>query len=72
MEYERENKPRLGHIVCRLKSNGHRVIANHGDLATLEQLVSWVQEPIGRAGYVHRSSVVDKQNLFSFTKPSKL
>ncbi|KAJ5823879.1 hypothetical protein N7447_006219 [Penicillium robsamsonii] len=56
VEYDRENHPRLGHIVCRLMNNGHRIIANHGDIPTLEQLSSWDTEPIGRVGFVKRSS----------------
>ncbi|KAJ5515023.1 hypothetical protein N7463_004575 [Penicillium fimorum] len=68
VEYNRENQPKLGHIVCRLKRNGHRIIANHGDLTTLEQLSSWTEEPIGRTGFVTRSSPMTDQNLFVFRK----
>ncbi|KAF4763769.1 hypothetical protein HAV15_000994 [Penicillium sp. str.  len=68
VEFDRENRPRLGHIVCRLKSNGHRVIANHGDITTLEQLSSWTEEPIGRIGFVRQSLTTTGQNLFVFRK----
>ena len=72
MEYDRENRPRLGHVVCRLIRDGHRTIANHGDTATLEQLASWVKEPIGRRGIVWASPYVPGQNLFSFPAGSRL
>ncbi|KAL2699355.1 hypothetical protein AAEP93_009330 [Penicillium crustosum] len=68
VEYDRENHPKLGHIVCRLKSNGHRLIANHGDIPTLEQLSSWTEEPIGRIGFLRRSLTTAGQNLFFFRK----
>lgn len=68
VEYDRENRPQLGHVVCRLKSNGHRLIANHGDIITLEELSSWTEEPIGRIGFVRRSSTTTDHNLFVFRK----
>ncbi|CAI7670733.1 unnamed protein product [Penicillium viridicatum] len=68
VEYDRENHPQLGHIVCRLKSNEHRLIANHGDITTLEELSSWTEEPIGRTGFVRRSSTTTDQNVFVFRK----
>lgn len=72
MEYDRENRPRLGHVVCILRRNGHRVVANHGDGATLEQLASWIKEPIGRSGTVWPSPDVEGQNLFTFPVGSRL
>lgn len=72
MEYDRENRPRLGHVVCILRQNGHRVIANHGDGATLEQLALWDREPIGRSGTVWPSPDVEGKNLFVFPVGSRL
>lgn len=72
VEYNRQNNPILGHIVCRLKQNGHRVIANHADDDTLKELSSWTEEPIGRSGYVRPSEFTAGQNLFTFKKEYRL
>lgn len=67
VEYDRQNNPRLGHVVCRLKGTDSRVLANHGDHSTLQQLASGTEEPIGRGGFVWQSEKPG-QNLFSFRK----
>ncbi|KAL4897843.1 hypothetical protein BDV59DRAFT_208470 [Aspergillus ambiguus] len=72
VEYDRQNNPKLGHIICRLKSNHCRVVANHADDKTLERLASRREEPIGRYGYVWTSETVPGQNLFSFDRKIKL
>lgn len=72
MEYDRQNEPKLGHVVCRLLNSNHRVIANHADDMTLQQLASRTEEPIGRLGYVEMSKFVPGQNLFSFVRKHKL
>ena len=61
---------KCGYIVGRLKKNGHRFIANHGDLSTLQQLANVTREPIGRLGWVR--TVEDSRNLFTFDKNLKL
>ncbi|TID23093.1 acetyl-CoA acetyltransferas-like protein [Venturia nashicola] len=73
VDFNRDNTPRLGHIVGRLKSTGARFLANHGDEETLRQLASSTKEPIGRSGWVR----IDKEgpdghNFFSFEKTVKL
>ncbi|KAJ5753601.1 uncharacterized protein N7511_007754 [Penicillium nucicola] len=72
VEYDRHNRPLIGHVVCRLKSNGARVIANHADATTLEQLASWTEEPIRRSGFLRPSLVKVEQNLFSFRRDNRL
>jgi len=62
--------PERGYIVGRLKQNGHRFLANHGDENALMQLASRVREPIGRRGFVVTGE--DGRNLFSFEKSMKL
>ena len=49
VEFNRDGSPLRGHIVGRLK-NGHRVLANEGDEATLVQLASGIKEQVGRKG----------------------
>lgn len=61
-----------GHVVGRLKQNGHRFLANHADAGTLEQLCSTSIEPIGRNGYVKADPGKAGRNLFSFAKESRL
>ncbi|KAH6722885.1 hypothetical protein BKA61DRAFT_533552 [Leptodontidium sp. MPI-SDFR-AT-0119] len=70
VEFERDGTPRRGHIVGRLKSNGHRFLANHGDDMTLQQLSSTSKEPVGRSGWVVAGE--DERNLFTFTQAGKL
>ena len=69
LEYTRTNLPHRGHIVGRLKSTGTRFLANHADAHTLAELGRWDREPIGRRGYVRRSSGGDGdegRNVFTF------
>jgi len=70
VDFGRDGKPVRGHVVGRLKHNGHRFIANHADDFTLDELVDPVREPIGREGFVVRSE--DGRNLFTLGKPSSL
>jgi hypothetical protein len=72
VEFNRDGTPLRGYIVGRLKSNGHRFLANHGDTNTLQQLSSEVKEPIGRSGWVQPDSEKKGRNLFSFEKGVKL
>ena len=71
VEFNRDGTPLRGHIVGRLRGNGHRFIANHGDAETLKQLSSWTMEPIGRSGWVERESWKGR-NLFRFEKRGSL
>ena len=64
VEFNRDGSPLRGHVVGRLRSNGHRFIANHADESTLKQLCSQEVEPIGRHGKVKAGE--DGRNLFGF------
>ncbi|CAK3980488.1 acetyl- transferase like [Lecanosticta acicola] len=70
VEYARNGQPLRGHIVGRLKSTGHRFLANHADEGTLKALASWEVDPIGRSGRVKRGG--DGRNLFSFGESARL
>ncbi|KAI4722969.1 hypothetical protein E4T48_00743 [Aureobasidium sp. EXF-10727] len=72
VDFDRKNEPSLGHIVGRLKSSGHRFIANHGDAATLKRLVSRSEEPIGKSGYVRTDGQGSGKNLFYLDASSRL
>lgn len=61
-----------GHVVGRLKANGHRFLANHADESTLEQLSSFSIEPIGRSGYVKKDTATKGRNVFTFSRSSRL
>jgi hypothetical protein len=71
VEFNRAGTPLRGHVVGRLKANGHRFIANHGDASTLQQLSSGTREPIGRSGWVEKDKGT-KRNLFSFESRGRL
>ncbi len=70
VEFNRDGSPLRGHVVGRLKSTGHRFLANHGDMATLQQLSSWLSEQVGRSGWVKTGDM--DRNLFFFEKSSNL
>lgn len=70
VEFNRDGTPLRGYVVGRLRSNGHRFIANHGDESTLQQLCSRSREPIGRNGWVKTAE--DGRNLFTFEGGGKL
>jgi hypothetical protein len=70
VDFDRDGSLLRGYIVGRLKKNGHRFLANHGDESTLKQLASNVKEPIGRSGWVKTGE--DGRNLFIFEKSGKL
>ncbi|KAI4848003.1 hypothetical protein E4T44_00739 [Aureobasidium sp. EXF-8845] len=72
VDFDRKNEPTLGHVVGRLKSSGHRFIANHGDATTLKRLASRSEEPIGKTGYVRASEQSDGRNLFFLEAASRL
>ncbi|KAF7562876.1 hypothetical protein G7046_g1224 [Stylonectria norvegica] len=70
VEYDRQGRPRLGHIVGRLDGDGHRFVSNHGDDSTLEILVKKNLEPIGLSGFVSQGE--DGRNLFYLKSNAKL
>ncbi|KAI4765860.1 hypothetical protein E4T52_02775 [Aureobasidium sp. EXF-3400] len=72
VDFDRKNEPTLGHVVGRLKSSGHRFVANHGDATTLKRLASRSEEPIGKSGYVRASGQSDGRNLFFLESGSRL
>ena len=61
IKHDRGNWPHLGHIVCRLKKNGHRSIVNHGDIATLEYLASCIEGMTRPRGFLWLSFSVTRQ-----------
>ncbi|KAJ9664521.1 hypothetical protein H2198_000172 [Neophaeococcomyces mojaviensis] len=71
VDYNRSGMPVRGYIVGRIKCNGHRFLANHGDENTLKQLCSTRTEPIGRSGWV-RNERLSGRNLFSFEAEGRL
>lgn len=70
MDFDREGRPKLAHVVGRLVENGKRVVANHGNDQTLALLASGTREPIGKAGTVSKGS--GGRNLFSLHQASLL
>lgn len=56
----------------KLKSNGKRFLANHGNDTTLQQLSSSNGEQIGRLGLVQRDKEVNGRNLFSLSDQASL
>ncbi|KAK5045901.1 hypothetical protein LTR84_008687 [Exophiala bonariae] len=65
VEFKRDNTPLRAYIIGRLKKNGHRFVANHGDEETLREISSGSEEKIGRTGRVKNDG---KRNLFVFSK----
>jgi hypothetical protein len=63
VEFNRDGSPLRGFVVGRLKSNGHRFLANHADENTLKELCSQDVEPIGRSGRVKAGT--EGRNVFA-------
>lgn len=72
VEFGRDGNPSRGHIVGRLKSDGTRFLANHGDADTLRQMASGKGEIVGRSGWVWQDEKKKGRGLFAFEKPAKL
>ncbi|KAI5270850.1 hypothetical protein E4T47_05831 [Aureobasidium subglaciale] len=72
VDFDRKNEPSLGHVVGRLRSSGHRFIANHGDATTLRRLASRAEEPIGKSGYVRPDTQGEGRNLFFLNGGARL
>lgn len=71
VDFNRDGTPKLGHVVGKLKSSGHRFLANHGDDETLKQLASSDKEPIGREGFVQKDKQ-EARNVFTFSSRARL
>jgi hypothetical protein len=70
--YNRNGSPSKGHIVGRLKGNGKRFLANHGDESTLRQMASGAGEIVGRTGRVWQDDEKKGRGLFSFDRAAKM
>lgn len=75
VEFGRDGRPTLAHIVGRLSGSNHRFLANHGDEETLNRLASRSEEPIGKTGRVVPDSAGKKgqrRNLFYLDSNARL
>lgn len=72
VEFNRDGSPLRGHIVGRLKSNGKRFLANHGDKSTLKQMAGGSGEIVGKSGWVWQDEKQRGRGLFTFDKPARL
>ncbi|CAI7623675.1 unnamed protein product [Penicillium pancosmium] len=75
VEFGRDGRPTLAHIVGRLSGSNHRFLANHGDEETLNRLASRSDEPIGKTGRVVPDSAGEKgqrRNLFYLDSNARL
>ena len=64
VDFAKDGKPLLGHVVGRLIHSGKRFLANHGSEKTLMELASKTREPIGRLGTVKVGDA--GKNIFCF------
>jgi hypothetical protein len=72
VEFNRDGSPLRGHIVARLKSNGKRFLANHGEQSTMRQMAIGTGEIVGKSGWVWQEAEKKGRSLFAFDKPAKL
>ena len=70
VDFAKDGRPMLGHVVGRLTRNGRRFLANHGSDKTLMELASKTREPIGRKGSVKGGE--EGRNFFVFEREEKL
>lgn len=71
VQFDREGNPDMAFVVGRLKENGHRFVANHGDQRTLQELASPTEEQVGKVGYVEirRDRSGDPESNAFFLRP---
>lgn len=72
VEFGRDGSPLRGHIVGRLRSDGKRLLANHGDEETLKKMAGGKGEVVGKVGWVWQDEKKEGRGLFAFDKPAKL
>lgn len=72
VEFNRDGSPLRGHIVGRLKGDGKRFLANHGDEETLRQMAGGKGEVVGKSGRVWQDEKKKGRGLFAFEQPARL
>lgn len=72
VEFNRDGGPVRGYIVGRLKKDGKRFLANHGDESTLRQMAEGTGEVVGKSGWVWQNEEKNGRGLFAFDKPARL
>lgn len=72
VEFNRDGSPLRGHVVGRLKNDGKRFLANHGDDATLRQMAEGAGEIVGKTGWVWQDKETKGRGLFAFDRPARL
>lgn len=71
VQFDREGSPEMAFIVGRLTDSNYRFVANHGDIRTLQELASDVEEQVGKVGYVEtkRDASGDPESNVFFLGP---
>lgn len=71
VEFSRDGQPETAFVIGRLKTTGHRFVANHGDQRTLQQLSSATEEQVGKEGFVStiRNQMDDPESNVFFLGP---
>ncbi|KAF2013187.1 hypothetical protein BU24DRAFT_424190 [Aaosphaeria arxii CBS 175.79] len=64
VEFKRDGSPLRGHVVGRLKSDGRRFLANHGDERTLRVMAEGAVEIVGKKGWVKQDADRKGRGLF--------
>ncbi|KAE8421976.1 hypothetical protein BDV36DRAFT_303739 [Aspergillus pseudocaelatus] len=74
VEFHRKGHPARGYIIGRLKADGSRFVANHGNETTLRKLASLTEEQIGKEGYVVPELISGgrRRNLFYFSSKESI
>jgi hypothetical protein len=72
VEFNRDGSPLRAYIIGRLKKNGKRFLANHGDDTTLQQMASGAGEIVGLSGWLKQDPERKGRGLFTFDKVAKL
>ncbi|CAA9957449.1 hypothetical protein PTMSG1_01057 [Pyrenophora teres f. maculata] len=72
VEFGRDGMPLRGFVVGRVKENGKRFLANHGDEATLKIMAGGKGEIVGMSGWVWRTGEKEGRLLFGFDRPAML
>ena len=72
VEFNRDGSPLRGLIVGRLKKDGRRFLANHGDQNTLLQMAGGTVEIVGKTGWVKADTERKGRNWFTLDQKSRI
>jgi hypothetical protein len=72
VEFSRDGSPLRGHVIGRLKKDGKRFLANHGDETALRHMANGASEIIGKSGRLRQDPNKKGRGLFTFDETARI